>query len=138
MTKKPITVAGRTLTLSEKSHPGLTYTITEVDNPAFKTNGNGNSVLVNQIKLSCQCSGDYVAGTSTFDGSGTASIVADTHRIKCENESILLEGDNVKIECEGTITYTTGSPPPPPEDGSASIKVTITNTNQSNIFVCQS
>jgi hypothetical protein len=130
---KLITVAGRTLTQSEPSHGGLTYTITEVDVQAAKTNGNGNPVLIKQIDLSCKCKGDYEAGTSTFIGEGSASIVANTPGITCENESILLEGDNVEIVCEGTITYTSGSPSSAP--GTASVKVTITNTNQTNIFV---
>ena len=134
MTAKLITVAGRTLEQSEPSHSGLTYSITETDNPAAKTNGNGNSILIEQIDLSCQCSGDYVAGTSTFTGSGNASIVANTPRITCEGGSILLKGDNVVITCNGTITNTSTSATSP---GTATVKVTISNPNQDNIFAGQ-
>lgn len=128
---KLITVGGRTLSQSELSHTGLSYTVTETDITAVKTKGNGQSVLVKQINLSCQCSGTYVPGASTFVGTGSALIMANTPRTRCENESILLDGDNVTITCSGTITDTSTSATSP---GTATVKVTITDTNQTNIY----
>lgn len=125
-----VTVFGRTLSKSGQSPSTLTYTITETDSNALKTFGRGEAILIKEIRLDCNCTGNYAAG-QTFVGSGTAAIVANTNRVKCEGESILLEGDSVTITCSGTVTETsTGLT----SSGTASVTVTITNTNQSNIF----
>ena len=125
-----ITVFGRTLSPSGQSPSTLTYTITETYTNASKTCGKSETVLIKEIQLHCDCAGDYAAG-QTFAGSGDASIQANTNRVKCEGESILLKGDNVSITCNGTVTTTSGGATSP---GSASVTVTITNTNQTNIF----
>ncbi|GAB61450.1 MAG: hypothetical protein DWB56_04990 [Candidatus Jettenia sp.] len=126
-----IAVSGRTLTQSEKSHQNLAYTITETDVKTVRTFGHGKEILINQIKLSCTCSGDYVAGTSTFSGKGEAAIVANSKRVKCEGQSILLEGDEVTITCEGTITDNSSGAT---AKGTATVTVKITDSNQKNIF----
>ena len=126
-----ITVAGRTLSLSGQSHPSLNYQIVETDVPATKTRGNKQSILTQQIQLQCNCSGDYISGTSTFVGTGSAVIVASSTTVKCEQQQILLAGDKGTIVCNGTITVTsTGATSP----GTASVTVTVSNTNQTNIF----
>ena len=101
-----VTVSGRTLKLSNKTPGTLTYTLTETDHPALKTEAQDNAVLINAIMLQCSCSGDYVTGTSTFVGSGTASITAGTPRVECEDMQIIKKGDSTTITCSGTITTT--------------------------------
>jgi hypothetical protein len=51
--------------------------------------------------------------------------------VKCQGESVLVEGDWVNITCNGTITDTSSSATSP---GSASVTVTITNAGQSSVF----
>lgn len=131
---KLITVAGRALSQSGKSHPTLTYTITETDLKASKTFGNSKEVLLEKIDLQCTCSGLYTTPSQSFKGSGKAAIVANTPRVKCEGKSILLEGDNVTITCNGTVTDSSTTPPTEIPDQQASVIVTITNTNQSDVF----
>jgi len=129
-----VTISGRTLTQSALTPPSLTFTILEVDHPALKSFGHGNAILINTIDLQCTCSGNYAAG-QTFSGTGNASIVANTARVKCEGQSILRQGDNVTINCSGTITETSSGTTSP---GSASVTVTVTNANQTDIFVSSS
>lgn len=131
---KLITVGGRTLEQTSPSHPTLTYTITETDTPAERTTGGDNPVLIQQIALQCNCSDDYVANTSTFVGSGAAAIVAHTSKVTCEGQSIILEGDEVLITCEGTITVTSSGVSSP---GAATVTVRIANTNQSTIIASE-
>jgi hypothetical protein len=132
--EKLITVSGRVLPLFNKSHPLLSYTITETDIKALRTTVGNKEVLVSQIQLTCQCSGDFVKGTSTFVGTGSAVIVANTSRVECEGQSILLEGDKVTVTCDGTITQTsTGAT----SLGKASVEVEIKNANQTNVCIYQ-
>lgn len=128
---KLITVTGRTLLLSEKSHPSLNYQVVETDIPANKTRGNSQSILTQQIQLQCNCSGDYILPNSTFFGTGVAAIMASSKTVRCEQQQILLAGDQTNIVCNGTITNTNTDITAP---GTASVTVTITNTNQNNIF----
>jgi uncharacterized Zn-binding protein involved in type VI secretion len=128
---KLITVDGRQLQQSNKSHPTLTYTVTETDLKAVKTLGQRKGVLLQQITLQCACSGDYVTGTSTFVGNGSAVIVAKTTRVLCEGKPIVLEGDKTTITCAGTITTTASGATSP---GTASVTVAVVNSNQPNIF----
>jgi hypothetical protein len=131
--EKQITVSGSpTWSLSDNSHANLTYTVTEVPEPASRTViGNDQPILVNQIQLKCNCNGDYVSGTSTFVGTGSASITAKPDRIvECEGKSVLLVGDEVTITCQGTITTTsTGAT----SAGNATVKATIKTPNQENV-----
>lgn len=126
-----VTISGRTLSQSAQTPASLTFSITEVDHPALRSFGHGNAILINKIDLECTCSGNYAPG-QTFTGTGSASIVANTTRVKCEGQSILRQGDNVTITCDGTITETSSGTTSP---GSASVTVTITNANQTDIFV---
>lgn len=128
---KLITVDGRQLQLLNKSHPTLTYTVTETDLKALKTLGRSKALLVQQIALQCSCSGDYVSGTSTFVGQGAAVIAAKTTRVRCEGKPLVLEGDEVTITCTGTVTTTAGGATAP---GTASVTVKVVNPNQTNIF----
>ncbi|WP_066382795.1 MULTISPECIES: hypothetical protein [unclassified Anabaena] len=127
---KLITVSGRTLLLSGQSPPTLNYQVVETDIQATKTRGNKKPILIQQIKLDCTCFGSYSV-TTTFSGTGSAVIVASSTTVKCENQPILLAGDQVTITCSGTITETsTGAT----SSGTASVTVTVSNTNQTNIF----
>ena len=128
---KLITVLGRTLSLSGQSPPRLTYQVVGTDIPATKTRGNKQPILIQQIQLQCTCSGNYVPGTSTFSGQGSAVIVASSATVKCEKQLILLAGDQGTIVCNGTVTVTSTGVTSP---GTASVTVTVTNTNQTNIF----
>lgn len=132
---KLITVDGRQLQQSDKSHSTLTYTVTEIDVKAIKTVGQSKAVLIQQIGVQCSCSGDYVAGTSTFIGKGNGLIAAQTTRVLCEGKSILLEGDKTTITCSGTITTIASGAT---IAGTASVTVTVMNTNQTNIFANES
>lgn len=125
-----VSVVGRTISLSNKTPPDLTFTITEQDTEASKCTGKGSNVLIQQITLNCNCSGKFGEGL-TFVGTGMAAIVANTNRVKCEGQSVHLKGDNVVISCSGTVTETSSGTTSP---GSASVKATITNTNQDDIF----
>ena len=127
---KLITVTGRSLSLSGQSHPPLNYEITETDTQATTTSAEGNLVLLQQIQLQCNCSGDYVEGTSTFVGSGNASIIASSTTVKCESKPIVLAEDKVTITCSGTVTQTSSGATSP---GTASVTVTVTNTNQATV-----
>jgi hypothetical protein len=128
---KLIVVDGRQLQLTTKSHPSLNYTVTETDVKAAKTRGHGKTVVVQQIALQCACSGDYVTGTSTFVGSGSAVIAGATTRVRCEGHPILLNGNKVTITCTGTVTTTSGGATSP---GTASVTVGVVNTGQTDIF----
>jgi hypothetical protein len=127
---KLMTVSGRTLQQSAPSHPGLTYVIKETDEKAAKCRIGGKEVLINQIKLQCDCSGDYVAQTSTFMGTGEAAIIADTKRVKYQGNSILLKGDKVQITCNGTITTTSSGAT---TQGTASVVVSIVAAGQKTV-----
>jgi hypothetical protein len=130
--QQPIVIQGRVLSQSSPSHSTLTYAVTPTDSPAARTKGKGGaSVLVNEIKLDCKCSGAYTATpATTFTGTGTASIVASTPRVLCEGQQMLTEGDQVVINCTGTVTDTTTLATSP---GTASVTVTITDGVQKNV-----
>lgn len=127
---KLITVDGRQLELSNKLPDTLTYTVTAIDVKAARTLGQRKGILLQQIALTCNCSGDYVTGTSTFVGTGNAVILAKTTRVLCEGKPIILQGDRATITCSGTITTTASGAT---AAGTASVTVTVTNTNQTNI-----
>ena len=133
--QKPIVLLGRTLVQSDPKPLGssLTFTLTPapVDTPALRTSGKGGvPVLIDQIALSCSCTGDYVPGTSTFSGNGAAAIVASTPRVECESKQMLTEGDQVTITCNGTITTTASGTTAP---GTAQITVSIADGIQHNV-----
>lgn len=126
---KLITVTGRSLSLSGQSHPTLNYEITETDTQATTTSAEGKPVLLKEIKLQCECSGDYVPEESTFVGSGNANIIASSTTVKCENKPMVLAEDKITITCSGTVTKSTGAT----STGTASVTVTVTNTNQTTV-----
>lgn len=129
-----ITVSGRILKQSNKSHDTLTYTITETDINASNTFGNSNEILIDKISLHCDCSGNY-SPTETYVGIGDSIIKANTKRVNCNGKSILVKGDKIEILCNGTITETsTGAT----RQGIASVTVAIDNPNQSNIYANKS
>jgi len=129
--QQQIAILGRTLTTTvlvpTPAPPGFVVQLTPTDNPAQHCDATSKSVLIQQIALTCNCSGDWVTGTSTFAGAGSGNIVASTPRVQCEGQSILTLGDKVTIRCPGTITTTAGGSTTP---GTASITVTITAAGQ--------
>lgn len=133
--EKQIAVSGTQVwSLSSKSHPDLTYNVSEVPEKTSRTViGNNQQILVTQIQLQCNCTGDYIKGTSTFVGNGSANILAKADRqVECEGKSILLPGDEVEILCNGTITITSNGVTSP---GIATVKAKITNPNQKNVCI---
>ena len=127
---KLISVTGRSLSLSGQSHPDLTYDIVETDTPATTTSAEGKAVLLTEIKLQCNCSGDYVPEISTFVGSGNAPILGSSATVKCEGKPIVLAEDKITINCSGTITTTAGGATSP---GTAFVTATVNNTNQTSV-----
>ncbi len=90
-------------------------------------------MLKTKISLHCECSGTY-GPSQTYVGSGDADIVANTARVKCEGESVLLEGDSVIVNCTGTITdNSTGTPVQIP-NSPASVTVKISAAGQSTVY----
>ena len=88
--------------------------------------------MLKEIKLQCNCSGDY-GGGNTFQGSGNASIVASSQTVKCESQPILLKGDQVTITCTGTVTIP-GPPPTTVPEQKASVTASLNDTNQNSTF----
>src|ERR1700687_797206 len=101
--QKPIAIQGRTLTLSGGIPATLVFAGgATTDVPALRSSGKGGApVLINNILVNVSASGDFVALTSTFVGSGSGSIVASTPRVECEGQQMLTEGDSVVITCSG-------------------------------------
>ena len=126
---KLITVTGRSLSLSGKSHPNLNYKIEGKDTSATTTSAEGKQILLQQIQLQCDCSGDY-GGGNTFQGKGNASIVASSQTVKCEDKPIVLAEDKITITCSGTVTPSAGASSP----GEASVTITVTDTNQTTVL----
>jgi hypothetical protein len=108
---KQIVVAGRELAQSDKKpdppNGAVVYTLTETDHPAQRTTLEGKAVLLEQIKLECACSGSI--GLNSYTGDGTASIAANTPRVTCEGQQLLLLGDNATVNCTGTTTTPSGA-----------------------------
>lgn len=137
MTLKPVAVVGRTLTQSDKSPTpsppatDVTFTLAPTDNPAQRTTAGSKAVLLKEIKLQCACTGTM--NSLTYVGSGSASIVPHTPRVACEGEQILLQGDNVTVNCTGTTTNpTTGATVA--TNVPSSVKVTITDAGQTTVL----
>ena len=127
---KLIVVAGRTLQQSDPSPTTVTFTITETDVAAKKTNGNAHPVLIDRISLACTCSGDF-SPTQTYVGSGNMEILPSRNRVRCEGKPLLLVGDQVTITCSGTATDKTTAAT---VAANASVTVTIVDGNQTNIL----
>ena len=131
---KNVVVAGRTLTQSNPL-PGNTvvFTLVETDLPAQRITASGSPVLLQEIRLACTCSGSIdVAGNITYTGAGNASITASTPRVSGEGQQVLLEGDNVTLQCDGTSTNTQTSVTTP--GVKASVTVTVTNAGQNKVL----
>ncbi len=128
-----VTVSGRTLQNSAPSHSSLTYTITATDIKASKALAGAKEILTKKIKLHCECSGTY-GPNQTYVGNGDADIEANTARVKCEGESILVEGDSVTINCTGTVTDNSTIPPTTIPNALASITVKISAAGQTNVY----
>jgi hypothetical protein len=124
-----ITVAGRTLTQSNPDPSTVIFTIVATNIPAVKTNGSGRPMLVDKISLACTCSGNF-SPTETYVGSGSAEIVSQRQRVRCEGKPLLLVGDQVTIPCSGTATAPNGVTTPK----DASVTVTIGDGNQTTIL----
>jgi hypothetical protein len=130
--QKPIVIQGRSLTLTGGLPATLTFTLgVTTDVPALRTIGKGAApVLINSILVNVSASGNFVTGTSTFVGNGSASIVASTPRVTCEGQQMLTEGDSVVVTCTGTITTTSSGVTTP---GTATVEVVITDGVQKNV-----
>ena len=130
--QQPIVIAGRTITLSGGIPSTLTFVLgVMTDIPALRTVGKGAApVLIDNILVNVSASGDFVTGTSTFVGTGSAAIVASTPRVECEGFQMLTEGDKVVVTCNGTVTTTLGGATAP---GIATVTATITDGVQKNV-----
>jgi hypothetical protein len=125
-----IAVKGRSLAQSNPTPATVSFTITETDVPAARTNGHGQPILIDRISLACTCSGNF-SPTQTYVGSGNAEIVASRQRVRCEGKPLLLVGDQVTITCSGTATDTVSGTP---VAAKASVTVTIVGGNQTTII----
>jgi hypothetical protein len=125
-----IAVKGRSLAQSNPTPATVSFTITETDVPAARTNGHGQPILIDRISLACTCSGNF-SPTQTYVGSGNAEIVASRQRVRCEGKPLLLVGDQVTITCSGTATDTVSGTP---VEAKASVTVTIVDGNQTTVI----
>jgi hypothetical protein len=135
---KPAAVTGYALTQSEQNPASVTYSVTPTATTAARTRVNGKPLLLGQLALNCTCGGTHPGSpgpppvpSGTYVGNGAGTIVANTPRVRCENQAMLLEGDNVTVSCTGMIT----PPSSPPAAGNASVKVAIGNANQGSVRV---
>lgn len=88
-------------------------------------------MLLNKIHLECTFGPTYTdGGTLSSPTKISGDIVASTPLVQCEDNSMLAEGDNVKVEYSGTsVTPSTSNP------ATASVVVTIARAGQTNIYV---
>jgi len=130
--QKNVVVSGRTLTQSGATPSTVTFTLTPVDVPAMRITGQNSPVLLQEIQITCVCGGTVdAAGNLTYVGDGSGSIVASTPHVSGEGQDVLLEGDNVTINCSGTSTNTSSGVT---TDGvPASVTVTISSAGQTRV-----
>jgi hypothetical protein len=128
---KAIVVGGWTLSLSGQDPAPLTYNVTGTATTATRTRGRSRSVVIKQIDFNCTCSGTLPT-SETYVGSGRASLMADTQRVKCEGQPIILEGDQIGITCHGTATAPTT--PPTTRDATASVIVAVNHAGQQTVL----
>jgi hypothetical protein len=129
---RAVVVEGRTLTESDETPSTVTFTRTTAKNdPAARWSIEGHAALLAEIKLSYTCTGK-ISGL-TYTGSGDASIVANTPRLKCEDKQVLLEGDKVVVKCTGKTT-STSTPPVVTEDVASTVTVTISDAGQATVL----
>lgn len=124
---KLITVSGYTFQLSGQTPSTVTFAVTATPVPAKKTKGAGKALIIEKIVFSATCSGSHSG--HPYAGSGSATLVGSSTKVKCEQQAIVLVGDKITISCTGAYTPPSSSPVP----ADASVTVTVTNTNQTKI-----
>ena len=124
-----IVVGGWTYSPSGQDPAVLTYSVTATATTAARTRGRSQSLVIKQIVFKCTCSGT-LPSSEAFTGSGEATLTANTQRVRCEGQPIVLEGDQVKIKCAGTATPPGGTP----RTATASVTVTVNSAGQQTIL----
>jgi hypothetical protein len=126
-------VTGRTLTQSNPQPPppagAVVFAITATHLAAQRSTGEGTPLVLQQIQLSCTCSGTI--GPDTYAGIGQAVIAAGTARVTCEGHELVLEGANMVVPCSGTTTAPDGTTKP---NVPASVTVTVTKAGQESVL----
>ena len=110
--QQPIVIQGRTIAVLNPLPTGVVFHPTYTDVPAMRASGKGGAaVLVDKISISYTCDG--AVGGGTYQGNGTADIVASTPRVECEGKQMLTENDSVNVTCSGKVVTGSGSTPTP-------------------------
>ena len=121
---KPVAIETATLSTSDGSVTGLTYSITNsAPVAADRSTLAGAAILIEKIEVVCSASGTGPAGVYAMTGTGT--ITAGSPRVTCQDQALVLAGAAVTVDLTGTVTQGGSA-----SNTSGTVRVTVTDAGQ--------